>query len=119
MVNTALIEKTEEWKEHISSLSINTIREKSIGLVNDLTKRFQLRVVNETPDEEEQEKLVTRFRQELELRLKNFFFKYRQNTEKGNLIHKRLLRAFPDIKLKRRTELLEDIRERWNRRKSN
>lgn len=117
LVSTTLFEKKEELKEYMANVSISGIRERSFGAINELTKKFQLRIAKDIQDEEEQNRRVIRFREEVEAKFKSFFLRYKQKIEKGNLVHKRLLRAFPDFKLKARPNLLEDIKERWYRHK--
>lgn len=116
LVTTTVYEKSSELRDHFTNHSIAMLRNRSKTLIKDMTKRFRLSIADQY-DAAEQEKQVQNYRQDLEGRFKSFFLKYRINTEKSNRIHRRLLKAFPNYEMKSRDHILDDIRERWSRRK--
>lgn len=113
LVSSSLYERGAELREHITNRSISSLRNRSKSVLKEMTKHFRQSVAAEL-DEEAKEQEVRNFREDLDGRFKSFFLRYRINTERSNRIHKRLLKAFPNYRMKSRNHLLEDIKERWS-----
>lgn len=87
---TRLYETKEELRERIGSLSAHAIGE-----------HMRVRMENQIEKKEE-----------IEARLHSFLQKYEKRAEVGNIVEKRLLRAFPTMKSTRSEAVITELRKR-------
>ncbi len=114
LIETSLADRSSSFLHHLRTLSIEGVKSKSIGYKKELLSRFQGRI-DKNLNNIEKEARILGFRKELEDKFVGFFARYNQSAERGNYIHRRLLRAFPNIKSKRRQGLLEDLRSKFKK----
>lgn len=95
--STRLYETKEEWKNRFEELSIASISDS-------FREQLDLRVTQ----------IGSRFenREELEQKFKGIVSRYNKSAELKNIVHKRILRAFPNMKSLRSDKILDDLRKK-------
>ncbi len=113
LLNTKLIEKSSDLKDTLFTATISKLGQKREGMINLLTTRFRASIATEAQPEEV-ERRVTKFREDVEKRFHQFATKYKLDSYRNNVVHKRLIKAFPNLKFKKGRFYLQELKERFN-----
>ncbi|MDO5519665.1 MAG: putative ABC transporter permease [bacterium] len=113
LLNTKMVEKSSELKDAFASATFTKLTLKKDSIMSSLTNRFRDSLSKEMKPAEVEEQ-VEGFRSDLEKRFKTFATKYKLNLHNDNLIHKRLIKAFPSLTFTRGHYYLQELKERIN-----
>ncbi|MDO5293494.1 MAG: putative ABC transporter permease [bacterium] len=113
LLNTKMVERSTELKETFTSATFSKLTQTKDSIMSSLTSKFRDSLSKEMKPAEVEEK-VAGFRNDLEKRFKTFTAKYKLNLRNNNLIHKRLIKAFPSLTFTKGRYYLQELKERIN-----
>lgn len=115
LIGTKIYEKSEELKERIEHASFMPLTEYAKTVKEEIMKRVETTIMKTAGESEKEDKKHLAL--EVENRFKNFVAKYQRNSEDHNIVHRRLLKAFPHMKIKNRDHILNDMKQKIFNRK--
>lgn len=110
---TSLYGKSEGIRERIRNSSLETIMLHWKDGIEEAIRKYEVRLQQE--DQENKEEKVRRLRSDIADRMNHFMNRYHGKLQMGKGIHKRLLKAFPNMKVGKRQFALRDLRERFQK----